>query len=247
MIIYKTTNLINNKFYIGQDINNNPKYFGSGKLLKTAIKKYGIENFIKEIIEICIDESHMDEREIYWISKLNATNRNIAYNICEGGRSYRSMKGENNPMFGRKLSEESKELIREKRKLQKMSDEQKNILKLKWTGEGNPNFGKKLPEETIEKMKKSLKELNRVGENSTMFGKKHSEETKLKWSIQRKGKNLGTDNPDATKYYIETPDGDMIEIETRRLVMEFLGCSSSFFTRGSYKKYKLIKKEKLNR
>lgn len=40
MIIYKTTNLINNKIYIGQDKNNNPKYLGSGDLLKKAIKKY---------------------------------------------------------------------------------------------------------------------------------------------------------------------------------------------------------------
>jgi len=41
MVIYKITNLINNKFYIGQDIKNNPKYLGSGNLIISAIKKYG--------------------------------------------------------------------------------------------------------------------------------------------------------------------------------------------------------------
>ena len=56
MIIYKISNLINNKFYIGQDIKNNPKYFGSGKLITVAIKKYGKENFKKEILEFCSDE-----------------------------------------------------------------------------------------------------------------------------------------------------------------------------------------------
>ena len=45
MIIYRTTNLINQKFYVGKDTHNNPNYYGSGKRLKLAIKKYGIENF----------------------------------------------------------------------------------------------------------------------------------------------------------------------------------------------------------
>ena len=51
MIIYKTTNLINKKIYIGQDTKNNPNYLGSGKYFKYALKKYGKENFSKEIIE----------------------------------------------------------------------------------------------------------------------------------------------------------------------------------------------------
>jgi hypothetical protein len=42
MIIYKTINLINNKIYIGQDIKNNPKYLGSGKLLKLCMENQGI-------------------------------------------------------------------------------------------------------------------------------------------------------------------------------------------------------------
>lgn len=52
MIVYKTTNLINNKIYIGKDTHDNPKYLGSGIVLKRAIKKYGKLNFLKETIEI---------------------------------------------------------------------------------------------------------------------------------------------------------------------------------------------------
>ena len=51
MIIYKTTNLVNGKTYVGQDSKNNKKYLGSGKILKSAIKKYGRSSFKKEIIE----------------------------------------------------------------------------------------------------------------------------------------------------------------------------------------------------
>lgn len=85
MIIYKTTNLINKKIYVGQDSKNDPDYLGSGKAIKRAIKKYSKTNFIKEIIENCNDKDELNEREIYWINELNSTNRKIGYNISKGG------------------------------------------------------------------------------------------------------------------------------------------------------------------
>jgi len=244
MIIYKITNLINDKIYVGQDIKDNPKYFGSGTSIKLAIKKYGKENFKKETLEICSDEKHMDEREIHWIKELNSTNWKIGYNICEGGRTFRSMKGENNPMFGKHLPEETKEKIREKRKLQKMTEEQKEQLRIKWLGDENP--GKNKSKETIEKISESRKG-KCVGEEHPMFGKHHSDETKKHWSEIRKGKNTGLTNPDATRYYIETPNGEELVFNSRKEVIEHIGCSMSFFTRYECKKFKLIKKEKINR
>ena len=60
---YKITNCINGKFYYGIHSTNNLNdgYMGSGKRLKCAIKKYGVENFNKDIIKffnsivICVD------------------------------------------------------------------------------------------------------------------------------------------------------------------------------------------------
>ena len=244
MIIYKTTNLINNKFYVGQDANNDPNYFGSGTMIINAIKKYGKNNFKKETLEECYNIKELDEKEIYWIKKLDATNRKIAYNICEGGRTNRTMVGENNPMFGKHLSEETKQKIRDKRKLQKMSEEQKQKLREKWSGEENP--GKNKSKETIEKISKNRKG-KCIGEEHPMFGKNHSEETKKKWSDNRKGKNVGITNPDATRYFIESPDGKELIFETRKSVMVTLGCGLCFFGNKKWKGFKLKKKEKINR
>ena len=60
MHIYKTTNLINGKIYIGQEKGNNINYLGSGKILKLSVKKYGSENFTFEILETLNNSSIKD-------------------------------------------------------------------------------------------------------------------------------------------------------------------------------------------
>lgn len=85
MIIYKTTNLVNGKVYVGKDAYNRSTYFGSGNILRRAIAKYGKENFKKEILEVCKSLAHLAEREKYWIAELHSTDRSIGYNLTEGG------------------------------------------------------------------------------------------------------------------------------------------------------------------
>jgi len=85
MVIYKITNLVNGKFYIGKDKYNKETYYGSGMIINQAIAKHGKENFKREIVEYCNSEDHMNEREVYWIDKLNARERGIGYNIHKGG------------------------------------------------------------------------------------------------------------------------------------------------------------------
>lgn len=85
MIIYKTTNLINGKIYVGKDSFNDPSYLGSGLILSRAIKKHGVHNFTKQILETCNSPKELETREQYWIKTLGSTDRKIGYNIALGG------------------------------------------------------------------------------------------------------------------------------------------------------------------
>jgi len=86
--IYKTTNKINNKIYIGQkksEIFLNESYLGSGKYLKHAIKKYGKENFTIELVDTADSKEDLNKLEIYYIDLYKATDKTIGYNIAKGG------------------------------------------------------------------------------------------------------------------------------------------------------------------
>ena len=85
MVIYKTINKINGKWYIGKDMSNNPQYYGSGKLVTQAIAKYGKENFEKIILETCTSKEELSLREKCWIRETNATTDPLSYNLAEGG------------------------------------------------------------------------------------------------------------------------------------------------------------------
>lgn len=85
MYIYKITNTINGRWYIGKHNGSDPNYMGSGKLLKQAYTKYGQENFIKEVLESCSTDQELNLREQHWISTTNAITDPTSYNLAEGG------------------------------------------------------------------------------------------------------------------------------------------------------------------
>lgn len=94
--IYKTTNLINGKIYVGQKMSTvflKEEYLGSGRYLNNAINKYGRENFKVELIEWCENSEILNEREKYWIAYFNCQNHEIGYNIADGGEGGNTWKG----------------------------------------------------------------------------------------------------------------------------------------------------------
>ena len=99
-IVYETTNLLNGKKYIGKHSTNdiNDGYLGSGKVLKRAIKKYGKENFEREILLETQDEAQAYRMEDVYIT-LEIINDPMYYNIAGGGNGAGS--GEKHPLYGR--------------------------------------------------------------------------------------------------------------------------------------------------
>jgi hypothetical protein len=150
MQIYKITNLINNKIYIGKDTISDPNYFGSGLLIGRAIKKYGIKNFKKEILDETDNYEDLSIKEKYWIKNFDSTNIKIGYNISKGGdggdtlsnhpdlKLIKEKISKNNPKtgktyeeaFGEERSKEYKEKLKEKLNLSIFSDKAKENSKL---------------------------------------------------------------------------------------------------------------------
>ena len=64
--IYKTTNLLSGRYYIGMHSTNDLEdgYLGSGRRLRYSINKYGVENHKREILEFCDNRSELKSREV---------------------------------------------------------------------------------------------------------------------------------------------------------------------------------------
>lgn len=159
-IIYKTVNQVNGKIYVGRDKHNNPKYMGSGVLIILAFKKYGKENFIKEILEEC-NNNELDDREKFWIKELKSQDPKIGYNIADGGHNDFTM----NDYVKSKISK---------------------TLKGKYTGENAFRHGLKLSEEHKRKLTERAGRLK--GKTfEQIFGEEKAKEMKSKISGSHKG------------------------------------------------------------
>lgn len=183
--VYKVTNLVNGNIYVGMrssilEPEEDVAYMGSGKAIESAIKKYGVENFYKEVTA-----SFKTRQEAFELEELivdsEFVKRRDTYNQKVGGLGVGS--GEDHPRFGATITE----------------DHKKKLV------EGAKNFADSLTEEDRQRLAKerSLRtkkywedpefranQLKRLEENHPRLGRKHSEESKNKMSESAKNRPI---------------------------------------------------------
>jgi hypothetical protein len=181
--IYKTTNIITGKFYIGkhqtEDLNDD--YMGSGKILKRAVSKYGIDNFHKEILHICESEKEMNTLE----KILVVPDPEINYNLCHGGKGgfgfinskvYNPTKRKtHNKKIAHLGAEKTNKILSDKRQNNHPDWIRRNknlsLSNKKYHAEGGINgfFGKKHSVETKNKIGKT-NSINQSGQKNSQYG-----------------------------------------------------------------------------
>lgn len=176
--LYKTTNLINGKIYIGvhkeTEWPNIDDYLGSGFLIIKAIKKHGNENFKRKILCISNNSEYIYYLESQYVTATFINEQNN-YNACGGGYGA-STHSETTKLKiseshkGKTHSDETKRKVSEARKGKTHSDETK--LKI-----GTKHKGKIVSDETRKKMSAARK-----GKN----GNQHTVETRKKMSDAKK-------------------------------------------------------------
>ena len=188
-IVYKATNLINNKVYIGYTTNKLEERIkqhfskvGDGCYFHNALGKYGKENFQWDIIDYADTAEELSEKEAYWIDYYQSfTDKNKGYNSTSGGEVSKKMSEDvrrkiSDGNKGKVLSEEAREKISKALTGRIVSEETKKKRSIALMGENNPMYGKKLTDEQKKK----------IGQAS--LGHKLTQEAKDKISRANKGK-----------------------------------------------------------
>ena len=163
--IYKVTNKINGKVYIGQsvDIGRRWREHMTAKddiYFHKAIQKYGVENFEWEVIEQC-KKKDLDEREIYWIEYYDSFNK--GYNCTKGGDSGPVMHGEVNPNWkgGITLDPEYSKQWYEANKEKRKEYDKKQYKQWYETNKGKIKEYKEANKEKIKQQMKEWYEVNK--------------------------------------------------------------------------------------
>ena len=211
--IYLTTNLINNKKYIGQHKGKfTTEYLGSGKVLKQAIDKYGRDNFKVILLDVAQSKEELDELEKKYIANYNALYESDFYNIHEGGSGGNTKQGYSFEEYQKYINKES---INHRGR--KPSEEFTNN-----SGENNPMYNKHHSE--LSKIKLShnnahtFEHIDRVFRDNVLAS---SDKDILRKAFSR---NNGSSNPSSTTYRLtNTESGREILLGSKSCLAKFLG------------------------
>ncbi len=178
--IYKITNNINGKIYIGKHQTKvlNDNYMGSGKLITEALNKYGSGSFTKEILHVFDTESEMNDKEREIVTE-EFCSRKDTYNLCPGGHGG----------FG--YINNNEEFRIAKNKVARSNADSKIMEKYGVDNAARiPGAGAKISRANKEAYASGRRPVN----TPDWTGKHHTEETIIKMSLAKKGKGLRDSN-----------------------------------------------------
>ena len=219
--VYKITNNINDKIYIGvhRTQNLNDGYYGSGKLIKRALKKYGKENFTREYLHIFNDgeEELAFEKEREYVNR-EFTQREDTYNLSEGGNINPVMYGINNFWYGKKIPKTMIAKRLEKMKGYRHTEESKQQI-----SKSSLEVWKRDGYRERHKISFNLRDLSfitpeyRERARQATLGRKHTEETKMFLSKIKTGVSWGNHTEETKRIIGEKNTGIRTEEWTNKI------------------------------
>lgn len=195
-IIYRVTNSINGRYYIGKHKTKNldDGYLGSGKLIQQAIACYGREAFTKEILSRHSSEEDLNRAEKELVNE-TIVDDPLSYNLCIGGHGGFSYINRNGikKFHGKKHTAET---------IQKILDARVNYV---------------VTDETKQKMSEAMKRTNKSRSkkvSDVLKGKPKSQEHRRNISASLKGRKYKKRKPQKPRFVwkIETPNGNQVEV-----------------------------------
>lgn len=176
----------NDMFYIGITKNDVETRWQNGcgyrhnPHFDNAIKKYGKDNFLHEVLFTGLTKEEAEQKEIEMIAFYKSNQREYGYNISNGGEclgkhseetkqkmrdNHADFSGENHPRYGKHHSEKTKDILSQK-------------AKERYEKNGHPSKGRIMSEEQKNLLSEIAKERFSIPENNPFYNKQHTQETK---------------------------------------------------------------------
>ena len=202
--IYKHTNLINHKIYIGQTTQQPEKRWGNGlsqyrhnKHFFAAIKKYGWDNFSHQILKEGLSQEELNYWEKYFISYYDSTNKEKGYNILLGGEVSPFKELWQNPIFKQERSQKQSQFMKQRMANPQIKQQMTKGLKNYWK---NSSQARKQQSERMTKVLKELWQNEEYRQKQSLKFEKYLKENQQKHIKQCKENALNNwTNPDFRK------------------------------------------------
>lgn len=186
--LYKITNTINGKIYIGQSVNPRSRWYGHKKeaerevprmVIARAIKKYGSSGFLFELIACCRNQDDTNEIETDLVRQYDSTNSEKGYNVSPGGmnapKTEEWKRKVSEKLMGHPVSQETRDKVSKGNTGKVRSEETKQQISISM-------IGKERTEEHRQNLSESLKG------NQNRLGNIQTDETRQKISKAMKGR-----------------------------------------------------------